>query len=361
MRIDIQADWPASSASEPKNDLWRCVETVDCLMTTTTWPSGKLLYESRPNRLIAYRGTRVGEAKNPGPTKPATFQISVVNPTSVYDKAKLITDTGNLVLMSETSATEKIQSIERNKFRSCGHHVIRGDPVPSMKQVAHETQAFCTKHISKIRGPSKPMVTCVSKFVPLRVTRLRANTKGKQPLRLLNPIDFRKDRTTYLEGKPIVANLVRHDAVVLETSDHNVPVGPIRIEQRYEVYEPSQLQGLFDQYWSCYWKRDSYQEQTQDDLWVPFMQHLQQLPSPNLQIHIDMDDMNQWKEAINKMKSNSARGVCGWSPPELKMLPDRALRHLIDIPRGSQPVGLTPCLYHEWSRLPRPPTQAVHL
>ena len=129
-----------------------------------------------------------------------------------------------------------------------------------------------------------------------------------------------------------MANLVRHDVVVLETSDHNVPVGLIRIEQRYEVYEPSQLQRLFDQY--CYWKRDSYQEQTQDDLWVPFMQHLQQLPAPHLQIHIDMGDINQWKEAINKMKSNSARGVCGWSPPELKMLPDRALRHLIDITKG---------------------------
>ena len=141
----------ASSASEPKNDLWRCVETVDCLMTTTTWPSGKLLYESRPNRLIAYRGTRIGEAR-PTKSDPATFQISVVNPTSVYDKAKLITDTGNLVLMSETSATEKIQSIERNKFRSCGHHVLTFGFLSCM--ACHKAQT------DPIVMESRPPITC---------------------------------------------------------------------------------------------------------------------------------------------------------------------------------------------------------
>ena len=135
----LSLDIDASIVSDWKNSLSSYAASVPRLMTATEFPFGNLLYDCWLNRPFAYRGERVGEAKNPGPPKsnPDIFQISVVNPTSVYDKAKQITDTGHLVLMSETSATDKIQTIERSKFLSHGHHVIWGDPVPSMKQVAH--------------------------------------------------------------------------------------------------------------------------------------------------------------------------------------------------------------------------------
>lgn len=86
------------------------------------------------------------------------------------------------------------------------------------EQFLDETQAYCSKHIRKFRGPPKPMVHCITKSTTLQVTRLRIRRKGILPLRIHNPDDFDPGCTVYLRNSPVPARLVA--PTVLELQNH---------------------------------------------------------------------------------------------------------------------------------------------
>ena len=85
-------------------------------------------------------GVRVGEACNPGPhcqppnpTDSPVHQVTcvVTNPTSVYRKTPELVDlAADLLILSETSATQAVQAIEGQALRTKGYHSAWGHPVP---------------------------------------------------------------------------------------------------------------------------------------------------------------------------------------------------------------------------------------
>ena len=98
---------------------------------------------------------RVGEASHPGPqtklqaffpspglpkdtapaapySKDAACVFAVINPTSVLHKAAALKATGaDVLLLAETSAVERAQSLTGNAMRKDGFKVLWGQPVPS--------------------------------------------------------------------------------------------------------------------------------------------------------------------------------------------------------------------------------------
>ena len=98
---------------------------------------------------------RVGEASHPGPqtklqaffpspglpkdtaptaphSKGAACVFAVINPTSVLHKAPALKATGaDVLLLAETSAVERAQTLTGNAMRKDGFKVLWGQPVPS--------------------------------------------------------------------------------------------------------------------------------------------------------------------------------------------------------------------------------------
>lgn len=67
--------------------------------------------------------TRVGEADNPGPDNPPGVCISAFNPTSVHQRSAHLSQCGDVVLLSETSATKQV--LEKRETRTtCARSAI---------------------------------------------------------------------------------------------------------------------------------------------------------------------------------------------------------------------------------------------
>ena len=77
-----------------------------------------------------FLGERVGEAKNPGPGPDPSLKIMVTNPTAINGKSDTIASLdADVVVLSETGATEKTLTMEKAKLHKKKINSIWGDPV----------------------------------------------------------------------------------------------------------------------------------------------------------------------------------------------------------------------------------------
>lgn len=82
-------------------------------------------------------GSRIGEAKNPGPTQQEKdhFRLALVNPTTIlHRKQDLLQLNADAIALSETSATSKAQWETIPDFRSCQYTCHFSAPVDNQKQ-----------------------------------------------------------------------------------------------------------------------------------------------------------------------------------------------------------------------------------
>lgn len=75
-------------------------------------------------------------------------------------------------------------------------------------------------------------------------------------------------------------------------------------------------------YWSQFWTWDD-----EPTTWDDFSSLLHQTPAlPEMDVTLTFAE---WKQAIQHLKVNTARGICGWYAQELRDLPDQALDDLL--------------------------------
>ena len=97
----------------------------------------------------------------------------------------------------------------------------------------------------------------------------------------------------------------------------------------------------FQKFWTPMWNRDSYQDQFHDDNWRDFMEELDNVPIPNMQVPIQLHDVQLWEDAIRGLQDHKAHGICGWRHEELKALPSNSIADLADIMSKLVKVGFT--------------------
>ena len=93
---------------------------------------------------MPFAAVRVGEAKNPGPVLPDSEEsepaiqaqsaqrltFAVTNPTLIHQKSHLLNQLGvDTMMLSETAATSKVQSMEQGNFKKLGYSSIWGPPM----------------------------------------------------------------------------------------------------------------------------------------------------------------------------------------------------------------------------------------
>ena len=149
--------------------------------------------------------------------------------------------------------------------------------------------------------------------------------------RFTTPDLFHDTRALCCDSHPVVPHFEPSGAfwIDFELSESNPR--KVKFTQREEIIRPDQLHDAFSQYWSRFWMREDFEEQFDPVSWGPFLEQLQTLPAPALESALHCDNIKYWKIACKKPKNSSSKGVCGWSAPDLKALPERALSDLATI------------------------------
>ena len=198
-------------------------------------------------------------------------------------------------------------------------------------QYIDENEAFCQNHIRRLKGSPQPPLHCITRVHCLEVSLLRASSKACPRFRFTTPDLFHDTRTLYCDSHPVVPHFEPGGAfwIDFDFSDRNPR--QVKFTQREEIIEPDQLHDAFSQYWSRFWMRENFEEQFDPTSWGPFLEQLQTLPAPALESALHCDNIEYWKIACKKLKNHSSKGVCGWSAPDLKALPERALSDLATI------------------------------
>lgn len=114
---------------------------VGMMLVTFHQPMNPIFRNSIAISILPYRfsplfNQRIGEASNPGPKEPAhTVTFLVTNPTAVHQKTQTLVDfEADILLLSETSATQRAQHQSTSEFRTHGYNTIWGQPAPRQQK-----------------------------------------------------------------------------------------------------------------------------------------------------------------------------------------------------------------------------------
>ena len=125
-----------------------------------------------------------------------------------------------------------------------------------------------------------------------------------------------------------------------------LPVGcpsQFQFSQIHMVCDPDRIAAAFFEYWAPFWLRDSDDKCIDVSAWPDFLRLCQALPDLGITPQDGVQSLDEWKWAIKATKANTARGVCGFSQPELLALSDQLVDFLaklmfagkLDFPLGS--------------------------
>lgn len=92
-----------------------------------------LFFRQVSHRLGPYDSCRVGEASHPGPQDEHETNVNfiVTNPTAIYQKTDLLDQLGgDVIALSENSATKFVQDLEGANFKKLGYRNVWGVAVP---------------------------------------------------------------------------------------------------------------------------------------------------------------------------------------------------------------------------------------
>ena len=130
-----------------------------------------------------------------------------------------------------------------------------------------------------------------------------------------------------LDGNPWKIIDSCQDSVTLEPCGHQeIPIEQASMHQKQFAIHPSDIAIMLNQFWQPIWQRDDPDIDFETPL--PELQEVIQLFPAHPAIDADMLDVLQWKQAIKKQKSHSARGIDRISNQELRLLPQQMIASL---------------------------------
>ena len=104
-----------------------------------------------------------------------------------------------------------------------------------------------------------------------------------------------------------------------------------RFVQSSSASTAAELNRVFIEFWAPIWHRDKGPARTDPAHWSAFLQNLPPAPIEARDLAIDMQDTSLWAQQIRRLKNGRATGYCGFSPEELKTLPEASVQHLAQL------------------------------
>ena len=100
----------------------------------------------------------------------------------------------------------------------------------------------------------------------------------------------------------------------------------------------------FHQFWSQFWRRDSFESQMNDEAWSSVLDDLTETIPQQPTLEIRFDDPQRLWDSIHRLKPHKAPGVDGWHAEEFQSLTPAMVEDLSDLLQTIWPLGLSPHL-----------------
>ena len=191
----------------------------------------------------------------------------------------------------------------------------------------------------KIKEPSPGLVSVVE------INRTATADVLQQPqfglMTLSRPSNMHLDATQPLYINTFATTITQLDECTVECMIHDEILElpkQVSIQQIHETAAPSEVADRLTEFWSQYWNRDSPEAQHKQEHWSQFHE-LKSLVPKLPRFPISLTSLEDWIMAVKALKSSTARGCCGWSADEFKMLSTDCIADLMYICRDLQPHG----------------------
>ena len=165
-----------------------------------------------------------------------------------------------------------------------------------------------------------------SMLVPctINATRQKWIRKGIVVLKLdTHDFDLGKCFKVFHNDVELSVQRLQDNLVEVRVPSHHCQEIGNRVELRFHrwVYDCSEMaEGFFD-YWKQFWERDD--ENISRDHWIEAMHHVESVQKRDpIPITVEISDI---QNSIASTPTKSARGLCGWSIKEVKVIPYRAI------------------------------------
>eukprot|EP00435_Cladocopium_sp_Y103_P036830 s365_g9.t1 len=195
-----------------------------------------------------------------------------------------------------------------------------------------------------IKPPRCEEPHCFEIDVCAEATLMRNHGKQKPSICIKEPDKLRFHEPILINNKP--CNIVHCHPDGKFEIDHM----PATASSNFQVWQkqissdPEAITKAFFEFWAPYWLRDNEHELTDITAWSDFLNLLEQIPNLSTPDLSGDHSLQEWKTAIKMTKTETARGVCALSQPELQYMHDDLLSRIIAACNLAKHAGLPPWL-----------------
>ena len=186
-----------------------------------------------------------------------------------------------------------------------------------------------------------PPINQLMDVVQVTATRLRANGKDKPRLLLDHPICVSPSDFVSIEGCPTL--VLKQDGLTLTVRDlpDHCPAR-CRIELELWVTAPPDVARLIEREWQPLWNRDTVEETQDLATWKHAINTIDRFGWHADAINASTRSIEPWKRALRRTRAHAAKGLCGFSQPEMLSLSDEAIDDLARVFQFIQDEQLWP-------------------
>ncbi|CAE7199195.1 unnamed protein product [Symbiodinium sp. CCMP2592] len=196
-----------------------------------------------------------------------------------------------------------------------------------------ETDYSCAKAFACVRPPSKPPFQCVQLVSDQDAVTVQLHNHQLRTFRVRDASKFDVlCHVSFMSVPGQVTAKAADEITVLFPHDDDavLPLHGSLNRSRQDCSWQGIIGALMD-YWHPIWHRDSHAEQADISEWPQFQALLHRLESPCAAFQVDMQDPNAWLHVLRRLSPHKAKGICGWSNADLRVLPAAAVKDLAKI------------------------------
>lgn len=181
-----------------------------------------------------------------------------------------------------------------------------------------------------LRKPQPPRPQCLEIDRTFHATLVRQHGKAKPKVYFPDDSALQLSRDLTCNGDTVRLTPTS-EPHIYECTGFTNPMGTnLAFKQAQLTVDPEEASDAFFAYWDQYWVRDDPHVCPLTE-WSDFKDFLDNMPTyanPSLDRKIDADE---WYQALRKTKAGTARGVCGFSKPELSNMHLTLLNLLLQV------------------------------
>ena len=200
-----------------------------------------------------------------------------------------------------------------------------------------------------LRPHSHPAVQSIPVHERQEATLIASSAADRAMYACAHPHAFQPGAAAALSGRPVKVVAVwcgPMDSELLELLMDFPPPSRGELVQDTAACTPQELSTAFLKFWFPIWNRDSRQESEDIGRWSSF---LQLFPDrPDVQVAFDASDPSLWRAALRRLKVGRSPGCCGFTPQELKGMPDNVLLGMTALFASVQRLGFPKSLLKAW-------------